>query len=110
MPESAVQARPDAFVVAAGEAARQPAHLLARDLRQAGLTALVDYEPRSLKAQMKRANRAGARRVLILGDDELAHGDVTVREMAASEQATVRRDAVVQRLVEARRTAENGER
>ena len=110
MPASAAQARPDAFVVAAGAAARQPAHLLARDLRQAGLTALVDYEPRSLKAQMKRANRAGAQRVLILGDDELAHGDVTVREMAASEQATVRRDAVVQRLVEARRTAENGER
>ena len=109
MPESAAAARPDAFVVAAGEAARRPAHLLARDLRQAGLTALVGYEPRSLKAQMKRANRSGAQRVLILGDDELSRGEVTVREMAASEQATVPRDTVVQRLVETRRAADNGE-
>ncbi len=102
MPEGEPPSPPDAFVVAAGEAARQPAHLLARDLRQAGLVALVDYEPRSLKAQMKRANRAGVRRVLILGEDELARGEVTVREMETSEQTTARRDEIIQRLVAAR--------
>ena len=99
MPEGKAPTPPDAFVVAAGEAARRPAHLLTRDLRQAGLIALVDYEPRSLKAQMKRANRAGARRVLILGEDELARGEVTVREMKTSEQTTARRDEIVPRLV-----------
>ena len=105
MPAGEGPARPDTFVVAAGEAARQPAHRLAQDLRQAGLVALVDYEPRSLKAQMKRANRTGARRVLILGEDELARHEVTVREMATSEQTTVPRDEIVQRLVAERNEA-----
>ncbi len=105
MPAGEGPERPDAFVVAAGDAARRPAHLLARELRHAGLVALVDYEPRSLKAQMKRANRTGARRVLILGEDELARNEVTVREMETSEQATAPRAQVVQRLVAERKEA-----
>ena len=95
MPEGAAAGVPDAFVVALGDAARQPAHVLARDLRHAGLTALVDYDARSLRAQMKRADRSGARRVLLLGDDELARGEVTVKDMGSGEQATVARSEVV---------------
>ena len=98
MPEGAAAGSPDAFVVALGDAARQPAHVLARDLRHAGLVALVDYDARSLRAQMKRADRSGARRVLILGDDELACGEVTVKDMGSGEQATVARSEVVERL------------
>ena len=98
MPEGAEAGAPDAFVVALGDAARQPAHVLARDLRHAGLSALVDYDARSLRAQMKRADRSGARRVLILGDDELARGEVTVKDMGSGEQATVARSEVVARL------------
>ena len=98
MPEGVEARSPDAFVVALGDAARQPAHVLARDLRHAGLVALVDYDARSLRAQMKRADRSGARRVLILGDDELARGEVTVKDMGSGEQATVARLEVVERL------------
>ena len=98
MPEVADARSPDAFVVALGDAARQPAHVLARDLRHAGLIALVDYDARSLRAQMKRADRSGARRVLILGDDELARGEVTVKDMGSGEQVTVARSEVVERL------------
>ena len=98
MPEGVEAGSPDAFVVALGDAARQPAHVLARDLRHAGLVALVDYDVRSLRAQMKRADRSGARRVLILGDDELARGEVTVKDMGSGEQATVARSEVVGRL------------
>ena len=98
MPEGVEAGSPDAFVVALGDAARQPAHVLARDLRHAGLVALVDYDARSLRAQMKRADRSGARRVLILGDDELARGEVTVKDMGSGEQATVARSEVVGRL------------
>ena len=105
MPAGTGPLRPDTFVVAAGDSARAPAHVLARELRQAGLVALVDYEPRSLKAQMKRANRIGARRVLILGDDELEKGEVTVREMETSEQTTAPRDEIVQRLATERKQA-----
>ena len=98
MPEGPEVGSPDAFVVALVDAARQPAHVLARDLRHAGLIALVDYDARSLRAQMKRADRSGARRVLILGDDELARGEVTVKDMSSGEQATVARSDVVERL------------
>jgi len=86
--------------VALGEAARPAAHVLARDLRRAGVATLVDYDARSLRAQMKRADRSGARRVLILGDDELARGEVSVREMESGEQVAVARDDVVRRLSE----------
>ena len=56
---------------------------LLRDLRRAGLNAQVEYEGRSLKSQMKRADRLKAPLVFILGEDELARGEVTVRRMAA---------------------------
>ena len=98
MPEGPGAVSPDAFVVALGEAARPAAHVLARDLRHAGVTTLVDYDARSLRAQMKRADRSGARRVLILGDDELARGEVTVKDMESGEQAAVARAEVVRRM------------
>ena len=99
MPEGAEPRRPDAFVVAIGDEARQPAHLLARDLRHAGLSALVDYEARSPRAQMKRADRTQVRHVLIVGGDELARGEVSVKDMSTGDQTTVARDDVVSRLV-----------
>ena len=98
MPDTDGARRPDAFVVAVGEESRQAAHVLARDLRHAGLAALVEYEARSLRAQMKRADRTRARHVLIVGGDELARGEVTVKDMESGEQATVPRTEVVARV------------
>ena len=98
MPESGETWCPDAFVVAIGSEVRQPAHLLARDLRHAGLSTLVDYEVRSPRAQMKRADRTKARYVLIVGSDELERGEVSVKNMGTGEQTTVARDDIVSRL------------
>ncbi len=81
--------RPDVFVAALGEPARMVALALLRDLRRAGINAQVEYEGRSLKSQMKRADRLKAPLVFILGDDELARGEVSVRRMAASSQESV---------------------
>ena len=89
----------DAFVVALGDGATwAAARLLARDLRRAGLRVLTDFGGRSSKSQMKRANRSGARHMLILGDDELAAGEVTVKEMATSRQRRAARGAVAAAL------------
>jgi histidyl-tRNA synthetase len=82
-------ARPDVFVAALGEPAREASLALLRDLRRAGLNAQIEYEGRSLKSQMKRADRLKAPIVFILGEDELASGSVTVRRMAASAQESV---------------------
>ena len=98
MPDGPGPRAPDAFIVALGDAARQPAHRLARDLRRAELTALIDYGDCSMKAQMRRANRTCARHVLILGEDELARGSVTVKDMSSGGETLVGRDDVVRKL------------
>jgi histidyl-tRNA synthetase len=51
----------------------------------------IDADGRSPKSQMKRADRTGARFVLLVGSDEVARGEVTVKEMATSLQQAVRR-------------------
>ena len=88
----------DAFVVALGDPSWSAARILARDLRRAGLTTLIDYEGRSSKSQMKRANRSRARHMLILGEDELASNQVTVKTMETGEQQTVTRADLVAHL------------
>jgi histidyl-tRNA synthetase len=96
LPENAVTARAGrAFVVAIGDDARPEALRLLRELRRAGLPAQMEFEARSVKAQMKRADRLAARVVVIVGGDELARGEVTLRDMRAGEQRFVpRADAV----------------
>ena len=81
--------RPDAFVVALGEAAVRASVGLAETLRGAGLRVDIALGGRSVKAQMKAADRSGARFALVVGDDEIAAGTVSVRDLGASEQATV---------------------
>ena len=98
LPDGAGAAGNDVFVVAIGEEARAAAFGLARALRAGGLRTLVDYESRSAKAQLKRADRAGARHVVIVGGDELARGEVTVKTMATGEQEAVARERVVEAL------------
>jgi histidyl-tRNA synthetase len=73
---------PLAFICSIGETASLEAGLLAAKLRDSGLSVELDYEGRSLKAQMKLANRLGVRYALILGDEEMAQNSARVREMA----------------------------
>lgn len=75
-------ARVDASV--AGEA-----FSIATRLRDAGVAAELDHVGRSLKAQFKQADRLGARTVVIVGPDELAAGEVTVRNMDTKEESRV---------------------
>ena len=91
---------PNAYVVAIGDDARVPVQVLVRDLRHAGLSVLVDYDTRSPRSQMKRADRTGARHVLIVGGDELVRDEVSLKNMATGEQETVARDSVAGRLRE----------
>jgi histidyl-tRNA synthetase len=98
---------PDAFVAAMGDAPRDRAFQLVRELRLAGVRADIDYEGRSLRGQMKRADRLAAPLVLIIGDDELARGQVTVKDMRSGEQADVAGSEILS-FVQARATANPG--
>jgi histidyl-tRNA synthetase len=75
----------DAFVAVADPEQRQRAMVLAAELRHAGLAVELDLAGRSLKSQLKHANRIGARRVLILEAD----GTAQLRDMDSGEQRAV---------------------
>ena len=78
------------FVVAIGEEARAEARGLVRALREEGLSAEAAYEDRPLKAQLKMADRAGARFAAIIGEKEMADGVVTLRRLSDGHQETVK--------------------
>lgn len=80
-----------AYVVAVKDEVRDEAFRLLGELRDAGLAAEMDYEGRGMKAQMKKADRAGARYGLILGPGEVERGVVTLRRMVDGEQTEVAR-------------------
>lgn len=77
------------FLSALGLQARQKAFEMAAQLRGAGLACELDYEEKSLKAQMRRADRLKSTHVLILGDDELKRNVVQIKEFAGKSQSEV---------------------
>jgi histidyl-tRNA synthetase len=96
LPDDVAVDRPArAFVVAIGEDGRAAALGLLAELRRAGVPAEMEFEARSLRGQMKRADRLQAAVALIVGGDELARGEVTLRDMKNSEQRRVARAAVI---------------
>jgi histidyl-tRNA synthetase len=86
------------FICSIGERALQEAALLAAKLRESGIKVELDYEGRSLKAQMKLADKSGARFALILGEEELARESARMREMATGEEAVVAFRKIAARL------------
>ncbi|MCX7668557.1 MAG: His/Gly/Thr/Pro-type tRNA ligase C-terminal domain-containing protein, partial [Anaerolineae bacterium] len=89
LPAPAVQISP------LGEAARIPAFQLARTLREAGIGVLVAFGNRSLKAQLKNADKANVAYTLIIGEQELAADAVLTRDMRSHEQQVVARTDIV---------------
>jgi histidyl-tRNA synthetase len=86
----------DAFLVAVGPAAQADLFPVAQRLRRAGLSVRHEYRPRSLRAQLDRADRLGARLALILGDDERARGACVLRRMSDGRQQEVPLAAAVE--------------
>ncbi|MDI6844386.1 MAG: histidine--tRNA ligase [Anaerosomatales bacterium] len=79
----------DAYVAAVDESARDAVFGLAMALRDAGVAAELDHRARSLKAQLKHADKLGARVAVIVGPDELASGEATVRDMLTKDERRV---------------------
>ena len=82
------------FIATLGEEAKQAGFKLGQELRHQGFSCEMDFLSRSLKAQMREADRLQARVVLILGEDELKKKMITLREMATKEQKEVALDDV----------------
>ncbi len=86
--------RLDVFLATLGEEAKRAGFKLVDALRNQGLSCEMDFLSRSLKAQMREADRLQAKYVLILGEDELKKKIITLREMATKEQNEVALDEV----------------
>jgi histidyl-tRNA synthetase len=94
MQESAPAAGPDLYIVWVGEKARDWAFPLVHRLRKKNIAVELEGEVRSLKSQMRRADKFKALSVLIVGDDELAQGKAVLRDMASKHQDEISLDRI----------------
>ncbi len=97
--------RPDVFIAALGEEAERWVFRKAQALRAEGLRVALDLKGRSLKAQMKEANRQKAPYTLIVGGNELEAGKAQVKDMETGDQVEVTFDALADYLKQRRETA-----
>jgi len=88
----------DVYVVTLGDDARKWGLKQLPLLRESGLSATMDYMGRSMKAQMKDANRENARYTLIVGSNELMEGKFTLRNMRESEEQSLSLEEIIQKL------------
>jgi histidyl-tRNA synthetase len=91
------------YIATVGQDAQRRGLILLQELRHRGVRAVIDHEARSLKAQMRQANKDRVRYCLILGEEELGRGQVMVRDMEKAEQQPVALDHVVEHLLELER-------
>lgn len=89
---------PLVFVVWMGDEARDAAVKLVGDLRELDISAVTAYTPRSMKAQLRQADSAGCHFAAIIGEEELAQGFVTLRDMRTAQQEPVPLDRLAEKL------------
>lgn len=89
---------PKVFVAALGDAPRKKGFLLTQQLRMAGVEAEMDYEGKSLKSQMRRADKLAVGHVLIIGEDEILRNEVQLRNMENKDQSILSLDLAVATL------------
>ena len=93
--------KPDIYLVNVGELAEKQAFSAAELLRNAGLQVVLHAGAGSFKSQMKKADRSGARYAAILGDDEAAAGEISLKPLLqAGEQKRCKLDEVVKLIGE----------
>ena len=90
--------KPDIYLAALGAKSRSMAFEWACALGREGVQTDMDYTDRSLKSQMKRADRLGAKFVLIVGDKELEEGTVIFRDMKTKDQVSIGIDGIIENL------------
>ncbi|MCI0586893.1 MAG: histidine--tRNA ligase [Planctomycetes bacterium] len=79
----------DLFVAIAGEETREAAFALADRVRRSGVSADLDHEEKSLKGQLRLANRLGARFLLVLGPEEIGRGRGRLKDLSKGEETEV---------------------
>lgn len=83
------------YVAGAGDAIRNEVFKVCHELRSAGIRTEADYQERSLKSQLKQANKLQAKLCLIIGEEEVAAKQLQIRDMESSEQESISTDDLV---------------
>ena len=92
--------KPDVLLVHLGSEAKAEAVRLVSELRHKAVPALVTYGQKSLRAQLRDANRAGVQVAVIIGEEELQKGVVQLKWLDKGTQETVPREEAVQKLAD----------
>ena len=87
--------RPDLFIVALGDKATLKAVEIAKDMRDEGFSVLYDLNARSLRAQMKYADKTGAKFNVVIGENEVEEKVAELKNMATGEKKEVSLEAFV---------------
>ena len=90
----------DVFVTRTDEELIKESYMVMNSLREGGISCDMAYEKKSLKAQMKKAERSGARYVTILGDIELKQDKVMLRDMTTGAQEAVKLKDAIKKIKE----------
>ena len=89
----------DIFIAALGAKAQKMAFPLTYQLRVAGISAEMDYADKSLKSQLKRADKLNTSFALILGDKEIEEQQVLLRNMQTKDQQTIHLDCLPESII-----------
>jgi histidyl-tRNA synthetase len=91
--------KPDLFIAALGDGAQQVAFRLCNHFRMNGVRTEMDYHGKSLKSQMKRADKFQCRLTLILGERELQEGKAELRNMSQGTQETISLEGIEETIL-----------
>jgi histidyl-tRNA synthetase len=89
---------PKIYIGSAGEAGLEKAAEIAQIVRQRGVWAEFDIVGRSVKAQMKFADKIGAEYVMVIGDEEVATGFYKLKKMSDGSETAVNKEEFTQWL------------
>jgi histidyl-tRNA synthetase len=89
----------DLFIATLGEQAQKLAFGLTNELRRAGISAEMDYADKSLKSQLKRADKLNSSFALIMGDKEIDEKQVLLRNMQTKDQQTIPLDYLLESII-----------
>ncbi|MGW4355591.1 histidine--tRNA ligase [Nocardia sp. NPDC004582] len=93
--------RVQVFGIPLGDVAKQRLVVLAADLRKAGIRTDLAYGGRGMKGAMKAADKSGARLALVLGDREVADGEIGLKDLSTGEQRQIPLDEAVAQVAAA---------
>jgi histidyl-tRNA synthetase len=97
----------DLFMIPLGKEAEDKVFIWLQKLRDAGIRCDMEYRSVGLKAQMKHADRLNAKKVFIVGEDELEKGKGILRDMATKEQIEISLTDPINEIIKIRKKVEN---